>query len=235
MRREPSASASASLSTAPWRSLLNRRTRSSGWGQHLQKARLRPEPVLADATHPPAELQAVLVPLLAPDRRLMSSVISGELEADRRPAVLTIVARLRRSREGRFETPASRSARTLRSGAPLRQELPARSRRPGTAGQWDPRASCVGARRPPRRHSGAECCGFPGRRSHKSFRRRNGAATTLVTVAGRMHDDEVDVNDALVRRLLAAQMPHLADRRISLVEPWGTDNGIWRLGGDLVV
>lgn len=50
-----------------------------------------------------------------------------------------------------------------------------------------------------------------------------------------MHDDEVDVNDALVRRLLAAQMPDLADRPISLVEPWGTDNGIWRLGDDLVV
>jgi aminoglycoside phosphotransferase (APT) family kinase protein len=50
-----------------------------------------------------------------------------------------------------------------------------------------------------------------------------------------MHDHEVDVNDALVRRLLAAQMPHLADRQISMVEPWGTDNGIWRLGDDLVV
>ena len=50
-----------------------------------------------------------------------------------------------------------------------------------------------------------------------------------------MHDDEVEVDDARVRRLLAAQMPHLADRPISIVEPWGTDNGIWRLGDDLVV
>jgi len=50
-----------------------------------------------------------------------------------------------------------------------------------------------------------------------------------------MHDDEVEVNDALVRGLLATQMPHLADRPISMVEPWGTDNGIWRLGDDLVV
>lgn len=50
-----------------------------------------------------------------------------------------------------------------------------------------------------------------------------------------MHDDEVEVNEALVRRLLAAQMPHLIDRPISVLEPWGTDNGIWRLGDDLVV
>ena len=50
-----------------------------------------------------------------------------------------------------------------------------------------------------------------------------------------MHADEVEVDDALVRRLLAAQMPDLADRPISVVEPWGTDNGIWRLGDDLVV
>jgi aminoglycoside phosphotransferase (APT) family kinase protein len=51
----------------------------------------------------------------------------------------------------------------------------------------------------------------------------------------RMHDDEVEVGDALVRRLLAAQMPHLADLPLAIVEPWGTDNGIWRLGDDLVV
>lgn len=51
----------------------------------------------------------------------------------------------------------------------------------------------------------------------------------------RMHEDEAQVDDALVRRLLAMQMPHLAHLRISRVEPWGTDNGIWRLGDDLVV
>ena len=37
------------------------------------------------------------------------------------------------------------------------------------------------------------------------------------------------------RRLLAAQMPDLAGRPLRLVEPWGTDNAIWRLGDDLVV
>ncbi len=50
-----------------------------------------------------------------------------------------------------------------------------------------------------------------------------------------MHQDEVEVDEALVRRLLATQMPELADRRLTVVEPWGTDNGIWRLGDDLVV
>lgn len=50
-----------------------------------------------------------------------------------------------------------------------------------------------------------------------------------------MHVDEVDVDDALVRTLLASQLPHLADRPLTVVEPWGTDNAIWRLGDDLVV
>ncbi|CAN5781200.1 hypothetical protein BH23ACT2_BH23ACT2_17640 [soil metagenome] len=50
-----------------------------------------------------------------------------------------------------------------------------------------------------------------------------------------MHDEEVELNDALVRRLLASQMPDLADRPLTVVEPWGTANGIWRLGEDLVV
>src|SRR3954447_22098708 len=35
--------------------------------------------------------------------------------------------------------------------------------------------------------------------------------TILSVVAMRMHDEEVQVDDALVRRLLATQMPELAD------------------------
>jgi aminoglycoside phosphotransferase (APT) family kinase protein len=50
-----------------------------------------------------------------------------------------------------------------------------------------------------------------------------------------MHDDELDVDETLVRDLLATQMPHFADRPLTIVEPWGTDNAIWRLGDDLVV
>lgn len=51
----------------------------------------------------------------------------------------------------------------------------------------------------------------------------------------RMHNEEVEVDDSLVRHLLASQMPGLADRRLTMIEPWGTDNAIWRLGDDLVV
>lgn len=51
----------------------------------------------------------------------------------------------------------------------------------------------------------------------------------------RMHEDEVDIDDALVRRLLRAQMPDLAARPLTAIGPWGTDNAIWRLGDDLVV
>lgn len=51
----------------------------------------------------------------------------------------------------------------------------------------------------------------------------------------RMHEEEVDVDEALVRRLLAQQMPNFANQPLSMVEPWGTDNAIWRLGPDLVV
>lgn len=54
-------------------------------------------------------------------------------------------------------------------------------------------------------------------------------------MAARMHHDEVEVTEALVRRLLGAQMPDLADLALSIVEPWGTDNGIWRVGDDHVV
>src|SRR4051794_39246786 len=60
-------------------------------------------------------------------------------------------------------------------------------------------------------------------------------AARLIVVPMRMHDEEVEVDDALVRRLLTTQMPQLADRPLTIIEPWGTDNAIWRLGDDLVV
>ena len=50
-----------------------------------------------------------------------------------------------------------------------------------------------------------------------------------------MHEDEIAIDETLVRELLEAQMPELADRELSIVEPWGTDNAIWRLGEDLIV
>lgn len=50
-----------------------------------------------------------------------------------------------------------------------------------------------------------------------------------------MHADEVDVGPSLVRRLLAAQFPQWADLPLASVEPRGTDNALYRLGGDMVV
>ena len=42
------------------------------------------------------------------------------------------------------------------------------------------------------------------------------------------------MGEGLVRGLLAAQLPGLADRPLAKVEPWGTDTPLWRLGDDLV-
>jgi len=51
----------------------------------------------------------------------------------------------------------------------------------------------------------------------------------------RMHAEEVDVDEALVRRLLATQFPHLARMPLTPVDAWGTDHAIFRLGDDLSV
>ena len=51
----------------------------------------------------------------------------------------------------------------------------------------------------------------------------------------RMHDDEVFIDDALVRRLLQTQLPHLASLPLTRIEAWGTDHAIFRLGDDLSV
>jgi aminoglycoside phosphotransferase (APT) family kinase protein len=50
-----------------------------------------------------------------------------------------------------------------------------------------------------------------------------------------MHPDEINVDAALVRRLLDSQMPSLTGLPLEVVEPWGTNNAIWRLGDELVV
>ena len=51
----------------------------------------------------------------------------------------------------------------------------------------------------------------------------------------RMHDDEIEIDEAVVRRLLAAQFPQWADLPLRLVEPRGTVNAIFRLGDELSV
>jgi aminoglycoside phosphotransferase (APT) family kinase protein len=51
----------------------------------------------------------------------------------------------------------------------------------------------------------------------------------------RMHSDERDIDEALVRRLLAEQFPQWADLPLCRVEPAGTVNAIFRLGRELSV
>lgn len=50
-----------------------------------------------------------------------------------------------------------------------------------------------------------------------------------------MHAEEVGVSEDLVRALLSEQMPELVALPLHIVEPWGTDNAIWRLGEELTV
>lgn len=50
-----------------------------------------------------------------------------------------------------------------------------------------------------------------------------------------MHPDELDIDESLVRRLLAAQFPEWADLPIERVASAGTDNVLCRLGDDMVV
>lgn len=51
----------------------------------------------------------------------------------------------------------------------------------------------------------------------------------------KMHAGEVDIDAELVKRLLAGQFPHLADRPVKVVRSTGTVNAIFRLGADLCV
>jgi aminoglycoside phosphotransferase (APT) family kinase protein len=53
--------------------------------------------------------------------------------------------------------------------------------------------------------------------------------------ARRMHADEVNIDPALVRRLLASQFPQWAGLPIAPVPSGGTDNALYRLGDEMVV
>jgi len=50
-----------------------------------------------------------------------------------------------------------------------------------------------------------------------------------------MHADELEIDAALVRRLVAAQFPQWADLPLRRIEPSGTVNAIFRLGEELAV
>lgn len=53
--------------------------------------------------------------------------------------------------------------------------------------------------------------------------------------AGKMHDNEIDIDLPLVRRLLTQQFPHWANLPIERIQSAGTDNALYRLGEDMVV
>jgi aminoglycoside phosphotransferase (APT) family kinase protein len=50
-----------------------------------------------------------------------------------------------------------------------------------------------------------------------------------------MHDDEIEVSDDVVRRLLADQLPDSAALPLTRLDTWGTDHVIYRLGDDFSV
>ena len=54
-----------------------------------------------------------------------------------------------------------------------------------------------------------------------------------IPLMARMHIDELEIDEVLVRRLLADQFPEWAGRPLSRVEPAGTVNAIFRLGDEL--
>jgi aminoglycoside phosphotransferase (APT) family kinase protein len=49
----------------------------------------------------------------------------------------------------------------------------------------------------------------------------------------RMHVDELEIDEALVRRLLGEQFPEWVDLPLRRIEPTGTDSAIFRLGDEL--
>ncbi|MFJ9774707.1 aminoglycoside phosphotransferase family protein [Kitasatospora sp. NPDC101157] len=53
--------------------------------------------------------------------------------------------------------------------------------------------------------------------------------------AQKMHPDELDIDEALVRRMVAARFPQWAGLPLERVDSAGTSNAMYRLGTDLVV
>jgi aminoglycoside phosphotransferase (APT) family kinase protein len=57
----------------------------------------------------------------------------------------------------------------------------------------------------------------------------------MISGMAKMHSDEIEIDEALVRRLLAAQFPAWAGLPLRRTEPSGTVNAIFRLGDELSV
>src|SRR5215213_3902908 len=53
--------------------------------------------------------------------------------------------------------------------------------------------------------------------------------------APKIHADQLETDERLVRRLLADQFPHWADLPVTAVPSSGTENAIYRLGEGMVV
>src|SRR3954447_11834046 len=54
-------------------------------------------------------------------------------------------------------------------------------------------------------------------------------------ITSRIHADELDIPEGLVRRLVDSQFPQWAAEPLVRVPTWGTDNAMYRLGNELVV
>ena len=50
----------------------------------------------------------------------------------------------------------------------------------------------------------------------------------------KMHNDQAEIDEGLVRRLLERQFPQWADLEVREIQSSGTDNAIYRLGADLM-
>ncbi len=62
-----------------------------------------------------------------------------------------------------------------------------------------------------------------------------GAVGILICMTAKMHADELELDEPLVRRLLADQFPDWGNLPLSRSEPSGTDHAIFRLGEELAV
>ena len=58
-------------------------------------------------------------------------------------------------------------------------------------------------------------------------------AGILACVTAKMHAGELEIDEPLVRRLLAEQFPHWDSAPLRRIEPSGTDHAIFRLGDGL--
>ncbi|MGI8407924.1 MAG: aminoglycoside phosphotransferase family protein, partial [Actinomycetota bacterium] len=56
-----------------------------------------------------------------------------------------------------------------------------------------------------------------------------------MTRTGRMHADELEIDEAMARRLLREQLPEWAELPLSRIQPEGTVNVVFRLGDDLSI